>query len=149
MKLIAAVLVSAALLASTVRGQIVGVRTDSAMAEFFTNVRARQFDHKDLPDLETLFCLYGTVSDDIAYVEMVKPIKIIGATSRTLQHDNCPIPLPYIGVKYLGTWHTHNTHGAWNECMFSDTDQRSFAADAGPIMMITCARGTQWTARKH
>jgi hypothetical protein len=117
------------------------VDIDSTLTGYFAERRLRQFDHKTLPDQETVDCLYGVVHGDTAIVTMIRPAKIRMASADSVRYDRCPRPKADVfgTLRYLGVWHPHIPAEA---CWFSLPDSYSFEADPYALLdAMSCSRG--------
>lgn len=125
---------------------------DSAFLQHFAAIRGRWINNTELPDQETVMCLYGFVRSDTAFVEFMRPTVITPIGSVMVAYQKCSIPKPeiYGQMKYLGTAHNHSPAYLPNGgCYFSQTDETSFADDEkGVIEVVMCGQGIMWKGKK-
>lgn len=110
------------------------VEIDSAFASFFADAR-------DTQQTEFVLCLYGAVRNDTAWLNFIKPARMLARTEHLVVYDACPRPeSPTLIAQFLGTWHGHKVD-SWDGCAFSDIDSRSFVEDRHAVLELMSCKG--------
>jgi hypothetical protein len=112
------------------------IEIDSVWIDFFA-------EYRELLPTERVLCLYGSVRNDTAFLNFIRPARMRTRSVTGASYDSCPSNnSPSWTANYLGTWHNHKVPGWTGDlCQFSPVDDRSFTHDKESVLELLSCEG--------